>query len=295
MNRFASLSRRTLVALSLLGTFGVLSPASADEIQPVDASRIVSVGTSVTEIIFDLGLGDKVVARDSTSTFPEAAARLPDVGYVRALSPEGVLSVNPSAIVMLEGAGPKSTLDVLANASVPVVTIPEGYDTQAIVTKIRTIGKALDAETRADELAARVAADIEAAHADAEKVAADKRKRVLFVLAIQNGKIMAAGQHTAADGILKLAGAINATGDFHGYKQLNDEAILAANPDAILLMMNGGPGQPTDDQLLGHPAVALTPAGKDKALIRMNGQTLLGFGPRTAEAVRELSKSLYGE
>ncbi|MBX9454931.1 MAG: ABC transporter substrate-binding protein [Rhizobium sp.] len=281
-------------ALSLVNA-GVLfgAPALADEVKPVDASRLVTVGGAVTEIVFDLGLGDKVIARDTTSYFPEKVNRLPDIGYMRALSPEGVLSVNPSAILMIEGSGPRETLDVLAKASVPVITVPEGYNSAAIANKIMIVGKALDVEAKAKELADKVGADVDAAAAEAAKVPDAERKRVLFVLTVTNGKIMAAGSHTAADGILKLAGAVNATGGFHGYKPLNDEAIIGAKPDVILMMDHGGPSV-SDEELLANPAVALTPAGKDHKVIRMSSLTLLGFGPRTADAIRKLSQSLYG-
>jgi iron complex transport system substrate-binding protein len=283
--------RRALLAFAALSL--VSAPALAEEVKPVDASRLVTVGGAVTEIVFDLGLGDKVIARDTTSYFPEQVAKLPDIGYMRALSPEGVLSVNPSAILIIEGSGPKETLDVLSKASVPVVTIPEGYDSAAIVDKIMTVGKALNVEAKARELADKVAADVDAAAAEAAKVPEAERKRVLFVLTVQNGKIMAAGAHTAADGILKLAGAVNATGGFHGYKPLNDEAVIEAKPDVVLMMEHGGPGV-ADEELLANPAIALTPAGKDKKIVRMSSLTLLGFGPRTADAIRKLSQSLYG-
>jgi iron complex transport system substrate-binding protein len=286
-----TIRRRSALALAAFMLAG--GPVAAQEVKPVDASRLVTIGGAVTEIVFDLGLGDKVIARDTTSLFPDVATKLPDIGYMRALSPEGVLSVNPSAILMIEGSGPKETLDVLTKASVPIVTVPEGYDRDAIVNKIHIIGKALDADAKADELARSVSADIDAAVADAEKVPADKRKRVLFVLTVQNGKIMAAGAHTAADGILRLSGAINATSDFHGYKPLNDEAVIEAKPDVIMLMSHAGPSV-SDEDLLANPAIALTPAGKDRKILRMNGLTLLGFGPRTADAIRELSKALYG-
>lgn len=286
-------SRRALVALTALSVLG-FSSAQAEDVRPLDTSRLVSIGGAVTEIVYDLGMGDKVIARDTTSYYPEAVMKLPDIGYMRALSPEGVLSVNPSAILMIEGSGPQTALDVLKKASVPMVTIPEGYDKAAIVNKIKAVGKALNVEAKADELAARVGADVDAAIATGAAIPDDKRKRVLFILTMQNGKIMAAGEHTAADGILKLAGAVNATSAFHGYKPLNDEAIIEAKPDLILMMAHGGPSSATDEQILTHPAVAMTPAGQNKALIRMGSLTLLGFGPRTAEAIRDLSKALYG-
>jgi iron complex transport system substrate-binding protein len=288
------MSRRSLMAMATLSAFALTSAANAEDAKPVDTSRIVSIGGAVTEIVYALGEGGKLIARDSTSFYPEAAMKLPDVGYMRALSPEGVLSVNPSAILMIQGSGPKEAIDVLSKASVPIVTIPEGYDKAAIVTKIKAVGKVLDVEAKADELAAKVATDVDAAHAAVAGIPEEKRKRVLFVLSLQNGKIMAAGEHTAASGILALAGAVNATNSFHGYKPLNDEAIIAAKPDVILMMNHGGPSSATDADVLGNPAIALTPAGKNKAIVRLGGLTLLGFGPRTGEAVRELSKALYG-
>jgi iron complex transport system substrate-binding protein len=293
MSMIPNLNRRALMALATLAVIGV-SPAIAEDAKPLDLSRLVTVGGAVTEIVFDLGLGDHVIARDTTSYFPEQVMKLPDIGYMRQLSPEGVLSVNPSAIVMIEGSGPQTALDVLKKAAVPVVTIPEGYDRDAIIAKINAVGKALNVEAKAGELAARVGADVDAAVAASAKIPEEKRKRVLFILSMTNGKIMAAGDHTAANGILKLAGAVNVASAFQGYKSMNDEAIVAAKPDVILMMKQGGPSMATDEEILANPAVALTPAGKNKALVRMGSLTLLGFGPRTAEAIRDLSKALYG-
>lgn len=290
MMTVSGIRRRALVALAALSLMG--GAAVAEEIKPVDTSRLVTVGGSVTEIVFDLGLGDKVVARDITSFYPDAVNKLPSVGYMRALSPEGVLSVNPSAILMIQGSGPKETIDVLSKASVPLVTIPEGYDRDALVAKIKAVGKAVGADAKADELAAKVAADVDAAAADAGKIEEGKRKRVLFVMTVQNGKIMAAGEHTAAHGIIALAGGINATSDFHGYKPLNDEAVINAKPDVILLMDTGAQTV-SEAEILANPAVALTPAGQAKKVVKLGGSALL-FGPRTADAIRKVYATLYG-
>ncbi|MCV3766853.1 heme/hemin ABC transporter substrate-binding protein [Rhizobium sp. TRM95796] len=258
-----------------------------------DPSRIVSIGGAVTEIVYALGKGDLLIARDSTSLFPPEAMKLPDVGYMRQLSPEGVLSVNPSAILMIEGSGPKPAIDVMRKSSIPVVTVPEGYDAEAITAKILAVGAALGADSEAEALAKKISADIDEAVKAADAVPADKRKRVLFVLTLQGGKIMAAGDHTAANGILKLAGAVNVAGDFHGYKPINDEAVISAAPDVILMMSRAGPGA-SDEEVLSHPAIKLTPAGKSGSLLRLDGASTLGFGPRTADAIRTVSKALYG-
>jgi iron complex transport system substrate-binding protein len=107
--------------------------------------------------------------------------------------------------------------------------------------------------------------------------------------------MVAGGPPPAPDGIIRLAGGNNAVTGFHGYKQLSEEAILTARPDFILMMTRPGGGGPTDDELLAHPAVASTPAGENRQLVRMDGAYLLGFGPRTAAAAHDLAVVLYGQ
>jgi iron complex transport system substrate-binding protein len=293
MSRFRGFPRfvrasALLVALSA-------SAAVAEEGQEVfkDTSRIASIGGSITEIVYALGEQDKLVARDSTSLYPNAALKLPDVGYMRQLSPEGVLSVNPTGLLVVEGSGPKEAIDVLKKASVPFITVPETFDHAGILEKIRVVGKAFDAEEKAAELSASVDADLAAA----EKLTTGipEKKRVLFILTMQGGKILAAGSNNAANGIIELAGAVNAVEGFSGYKQLSDEAAILAKPDIILMMDRRGGQSVSEAELFGHPAIAPTPAGQAKRLIRMNGGYLLGFGPRTAGAIRELATALYGD
>ena len=293
---FLSLRARGLAAGVLLAvSFGlpVLAETGADRF--ADTSRIAAVGGSITEIVYALGEESKLVARDSTSVYPDAALKLPDVGYMRALSPEGVLGIDPSGILALEGSGPRETIDVLKKASVTYIEVPERFDHQGILDKIRVVGKALSVEDKAAALEAKVDADLKAAEALTATIPADKRKRVLFILSMQGGKMLASGSGTAADGIIALAGAVNAVQGYQGYKQLTEEAILEARPDLILMMDRAGDHAAADADILAHPAMAATPAGQAKAIVRMDGAYLLGFGPRTAGAVRDLAARLYGD
>jgi len=275
--------------------YSFVRAAHAAEPKKLDISRVVSIGGDVTEIIYALGEEGRIIARDSTSMYPEAAMKLPDVGYMRALSPEGILAVNPSAIIAVEGAGPPEALTVLKNASVPFETVPNTYDRDGILKKIDRVGTLLGVEDKAKALEAKVGADLDAAIADAEKRPQSERKRVLFILSTQGGKVMASGTGTAADGIIALAGGVNAVGTFPGYKALTDEAIIEAKPDVILMMdRQGGHAPAANDDVFKQPALALTPAAQNKAVIRMDGLHLLGFGPRTAGAVRELNAAIYG-
>ncbi|WP_137934648.1 heme/hemin ABC transporter substrate-binding protein [Mesorhizobium comanense] len=256
-----------------------------------DSSRIVSIGGSITEIVYALGEGSRLVARDSTSNYPEEASKLPDVGYMRQLSPEGVLSVNPSGILAVQGSGPREAIDVLKKSSVPYIEVPDHFTHQGILEKIRLVGKALGVDAKAEALA--VETDAKLAAAEKQTASIKQRKRVLFVLSTQGGKILAAGGDTAADGIIKLAGAVNAVEGSSGYKTMSDEAIVTARPDVILTMKGGGPPI-SQEELFANPAIASTPAGADRKFISMWGGYLLGFGPRTADAIHDLAVSLYG-
>jgi iron complex transport system substrate-binding protein len=289
-----ALSLPFVLPLAAPGPDGFVREAVAQEMQKVDTSKLVTIGGAVTEIVYALGEGDRLVARDSTSMYPEEALKLPDVGYMRALSPEGVIAVNPTAILAVEGSGPADALAVLKTAGIPFETVPEGYDRAAILKKIDVVGDFLGVPEKAKALEETVGADLDVAIADAARRPQSERKRVLFILSFQNGRIMAAGRHTAADGIIGLAGAINATEDtFDGYKPLTDEAVINAKPDVVMVMTRPGAGS-TDEEVLAHPAIAVTPAGQNKAVLRMNSLHLLGFGPRTASAIRDLNKELYG-
>lgn len=280
-------------AIGVSLAFATLLPARATEDTEVfaDPSKIAAIGGSITEIVFALGEQDRLVARDSTSRYPEAVLKLPDVGYMRQLSPEGVLSVNPSGILALHGSGPKEAVDVLKKTSIPFIEVPERYDHEGILEKIHIVGKALGADAKADALAAEIDAKLMAAGKQTASI--KDRKRVLFVLSMQGGKILASGSDTAADGIIKLSGGVNAVDGFSGYKQLSDEAVITARPDVILMMNNAGPAA-SDDELFANPSILSTPAGAARKVVRMDGGYLLGFGPRTADVIHDLAASLYG-
>ncbi|MFZ2100463.1 MAG: ABC transporter substrate-binding protein, partial [Oricola sp.] len=190
------------------------------------------------------------------------------------------------------GSGPPEAIEVLRSASVSFVEVPETFDAQGIDDSIRVVSEALDAREKGEELRAKLAARMAGLAAATDAIG--EKKRVLFILSMQDGRILASGRGTAADGILKLAGAANAITEYDGYKQLTDEALITANPD-VVLMMERGEFAVDDATLFSHPGLKTTQAAKDRAVIRMDGLYLLGFGPRTADAALDLAKALYGD
>ena len=276
---------------NLLTTAAIVLAATSAAAQELP-NRIISIGGAVTEIVYALGQEDRLAGRDRTSTYPAEATALPDIGYMRALAPEGVLSVSPDLIISVEGAGPPETIDVLRSAKVEMVEIPEHYTRDGIISKIRAVGAALDQDEAADQLASQVGQDIDRAHQAAIEAANGKPQRVLFVLSTQGGKITASGTGTSADGIIRLAGGVNAVSEFESWKEMSPEAVSIAAPDVILMMSRGGDHGAATEELLSMPAIALTPAGQNRRVVRMDGLHLLGFGPRTASAITELSQAL---
>lgn len=270
-----------LVCLSL----ALAVPALAE-----DAARVITLGGSITEIAVALGAEDRLVARDTTSNYPERIMALPDVGYIRALSPENILALDPTLIVAEGDAGPPEAVEVLKAAGIPFVVVPEATDPGGVVAKIAAVADALDLP------GGTLVADLRAGlDASAERAAAvTSPKRVLFILSLQGGAVLAGGEGTEAEGIIRLAGGLNAATGFRGYKPMTDEAVLAAQPEVILMMDREGDLSISDADILAQPALSQSPAAATGAIVRMDGMLLLGFGPRTPEAAQALHAALYG-
>lgn len=284
------LSRRGFVALAGASALAAATPRGAAR-AAAPADRLVSIGGVVTEILFALGAGDRIVAVDSTSYYPPEADALPDVGYIRQLVAEPIIALEPSLVLMLDGAGPPTTVEQLQAAKVPIRTVPDDPTALGIAEKIRIVGGAVGLGPEGRALADRV--DGELARLAGEISAVEERPSVLFVLAASNGRLLAAGDGTSAAGIIELAGGRNAIVGFEDYRPLSAEAAVAAEPELLLFMdrtldeMGGMAG------VLARPELALTPAAQAGRVKAMDGLLLLGFGPRTPQAVRELAAAIH--
>jgi iron complex transport system substrate-binding protein len=266
-------------------------PVSIAEAQTVDSSRIVTIGGSITEIIYALGLESRIVGVDTTSLYPSQAMKgAPNVGYMRALSAEGILSLKPTSVLAIDGSGPPGALKLVTDAGVPLTFVHDEPNADGTIAKIETIGKILGEGERAARLAEETRARFGLVETMRAKIV--KPKRVLFVLSLQNGRPMVGGRGSAADAIIKLAGAVNAADEVEGYKPMTDEAVIAAAPDVVLKMNNGSLVGAARD-IFSLPSFAATPAATNNSLIGMDGLYLLGFGPRTPDALRDLMAALY--
>lgn len=279
------LERSSLPGLVLL--LAVNSTTTAAD-QP-STSRVVVAGGGLTEILYALGVADRIVGVDTTSTWPQAARTKPQIGYLRALAPEGILSLAPSLVITTDEAGPPSTLKLIEATGVPLRELPAPRSAEDVQQTIRTLARLFDRQATGEALISSMKKDL---HRAARKVAGyTQHPRVLFVLAA-NSQLLAGGQDTAADAMIHLAGGVNVVG-YRGYKPLTPEATARLAPDVILTVNYVAKETGGAKTLLARPALSLTPAARSKRVVVMDAERLLSFGPRLGQTVAELASRLH--
>jgi iron complex transport system substrate-binding protein len=259
-------------------------------VAPGPARRILTLGSDVTEIVHALGAGERIIGVDRGSKYPASVTGKPNVGYRRQLAVEGLLALRPDLILAAEDSGPPEAVEVLKSLTVPVVFIPEDNTADGIGRKIALIAAATSLEDKGKEVSADVTSAFQAAADLASKVPAERRKKVVFFHGLV--RLSAAGSGTAADAIIRYAGGINPMAEVQGYKAASEEKLIEMAPD-VILMMGDGKGGPTQREVFGNRALAATPAAANGALIVLDGAYMIGFGPRTADAIRDLANALY--
>ena len=252
--------------------------------------RIVSADGSLTEIIYALGQEQKLVGVDTTSGFPLIAKTLPQIGYKRNISAEGVLSLTPTVLLATEDSGPEKIISQLEQAGIRIEKYSAKPGLDVVKQKILGVARLLQVEAKGQALWKQV--ERQAQEASATLASIEKPIKVMFVLSTGQGSPLVSGSDTMADAIIQLAGAKNAVQGFSGYKLMPIESIINAAPD-VVLMMDRTVQHTAKKSILDEPGFKLTPAGINKRLVTMDGMLMLGFGPRIGVAIADLSKAFY--
>lgn len=253
--------------------------------------RLISIGGALTEIIYALNASKKLVGVDTTSLYPDAATKLPNVGYARSLSSEGILALSPTQVIATQDAGPPMVLRQISAAGIPLVTIQSHFQYQGVIDRVNKIGDLIYQPEAAKALTAQLNFQWLKTQ---QQVATSKPNniRVLFILSQNPSQLMVAGKKTSAEAVIAYAGAHNAISGFNGYKPLTPEAIISANPDVILMTTQGINAVGGVAGVLNFPGVNKTLAGKHKNIVSLETMYLLGFGPRMPLAVADLNRLL---
>ncbi|BBL94561.1 hemin ABC transporter substrate-binding protein (plasmid) [Thermus thermophilus] len=287
--------------LLLLGVFGAL--ASAQSYRVVDArgkavevrsvERIVSLDGITTEILFALGVGEKVVGRDDSSYYPPEAQRLPSVGYQFRLSAEGILSLKPTLVIGREDVRPKEVVEQLERAGVAVVLVPTEPSVEGAKAKIRTVAQAVGRVEQGEALVRALERDLLLLRAFQAQHAAKGKLRAFFLYLRGPGTTFVCGEGSTPVGVMELAGLENAAKGIRECQPMTAESVVAARPEVIVVFKKGLESVGGLEGLLKLPGVAQTPAGQKRKVVAMDDLYLGSFGPRAGRAALDLFRAAY--
>ncbi|SCD93205.1 iron complex transport system substrate-binding protein [Streptomyces sp. AmelKG-A3] len=272
--------------------------ADGTEVTVSSTDRIVPLTGSLSEIVFTLGFGKEVVARDITATF-EQAAKLPVVTRAHDVSAESVLSLRPTVVLADTTTGPTEAVGQIRDAGIPLVVVEPAKELADVGRRIDAVAAALGVTSSGDELKARTESRIDAVRETIPAREDGDAPRVAFLYLRGSASVyLLGGRESGASSLLEAAGAVDA-GKASGLKKdftaITAEALAKAAPDAILVMSKGLDSVGGVDGLVKIPGIAETPAGMDRRVVSIDDGVLLNYGPRTDRVLAELVEQLYPE
>jgi iron complex transport system substrate-binding protein len=273
-----------------------LTDAEGHEVTVASVDRILPVNLygSIAEIVFSLGLGDRVIGRDTSTTFPDAA----DLPLVTVnghdLSAEAILELDPSIVLADASIGPGEVFDQLRAAGVTVVMLDELQTIEDVPAHIRSIAAALGVPEAGERLVTRTQQEIETASASVTAPAAPPSIAFLYLRG-PAGIYLITGDGAGPDAMIEAIGARDAGAELGvtGFKPITSEALISAAPDVILVLSESLDSVGGVEGLLSVPGVAQTPAGEQRRIVDMDDGVLLNFGTRTGAAIEALAEAVY--
>lgn len=269
--------------------------ADGHDVTVSSTDRIVPLTGALSEIVFSLGLGDRVVARDVTATF-EQAAKLPVVTRAHDVSAESVLSLKPTLVLAETTTGPAEAVDQIRAAGIPLVVLDPARKLADVGPRIGKVAAALGVGAAGDELNRRTQQRLEKAAAAVPHDAA-KKPRVAFLYLRGTASVyLFGGAGSGADSLIEAAGGVDAgkeSGLRKDFTPLTSEALAKAAPDVILVMSKGLASVGGVDGLVKIPGVGQTPAGLDRRVASVDDGVLLNFGPRTDAVLASLVEQIH--
>ena len=277
--------------LIILILFLSISNAYAICEQSMSRSKIVVAGGSITEIVYFLGVEDKLVGVDITSNFPVEAKKLKSIGYLRNLSIEGILSLSPGLVLAEEDIGPPIIVNQLRKTSIDLRIIKEKNNLNGIRNKIMCISKILNTSLEDNKDYVELQKKLYRVR-NLKKINSKKIKKILLILMMRGSSPVVAGKNTSGQGFINMIGHENSMSDLNGWKPVSSEEIIKKNPDYIIITKRAFKSFSSLDQFLSIPGISSTLAAKKKNIIVKDGMSMLGFGPRTINVALDIDKKI---
>ncbi|HEY2362034.1 MAG TPA: ABC transporter substrate-binding protein [Candidatus Angelobacter sp.] len=260
--------------------------------------RIVCIGQAYNEMIYALGAQANLVGVDYSSTYPPEIKKLPTVGYHRALSAEGILSLKPTLIIHDNNIGPDNVVRQLQGLNIPMKTFQtKGDSVEGEKALLREMGTFFHKEQRAEALCAKIDRDMAAAgeavkkYKNAPRVAVVHFGRASNVyLIVGNG---GGGDASTAGKMVELAGGKMAIQKPGMQRMASPEIIAESNPQVILMTEYGFDRLGSAEQAKTLPGMTETEAAKNNKIYRISEHELMYFGPDTGENILKLAKLIH--
>ena len=279
-------------------------PSGPRDVVVTDTSRVLALDLagSLAATVWGLGLGDSLVGRDMSTTFP-GTEQLPVVTTgAHAINAESVLALRPTLVLTDGTIGPRDVLEQLRDSGVAVVFLANEPSFTGAAQLARDTAAALGVPEAGEALATRIASEVDAVTAQIAELAprtSEKKLRIVFLyLRGGSGITYLFGSESGADHLIEALGArdVAAENGWQGMKPMTDEAMVRADPDVVLVMTDGLASAGGVDGLLeAKPALALTAAGQHRRFVDMADGQILSFGPRSALVLDALARALYTE
>ena len=251
--------------------------------------RVVCVSKQINEFLYEIHAESVLVARDLTSIYPPQITKLTSVGYHRALSAEGIISMRPTMLLTDGNFGPAAVSEQVKKVGIPIVTMTPGAGQDSAQLLMAQLGKEFHHEKSADSVIAQWKTDMNAALADTMKWAGKPKPRVMIMHMGQiANSYLAIKRGSAGDQIIQWAGGVNAIDSTGGMQRLTPEIIAKAAPDIIIATDVGFDRYGSAEKFATMPGVDLTPAGKNHRIYRIDETDVMYYGPRTPDGIKRL-------
>jgi iron complex transport system substrate-binding protein len=248
--------------------------------QKISPQRIVSLGGGVTEIIFALGQQHRLAGVDQSSLYPEQAQLLPSVGYYRSIPIEGILQLKPDMVIASEQAGPEYSLSQLSLLGLRVERVSDQPQVDSLYRRIEQVAGLLGVPERGKLI--REALEHDLAHS--YQHSSDRTSVMLVVM--RSGKLLGAGNGTAAAKIISLSSLDNVLNDVQGYQQISAEIVSKKMPSALIVTTSSVQSLGGILAVRDHPALRHIPAVKNGRLIELEDLLAQGLGLRLPYAIQ---------
>jgi iron complex transport system substrate-binding protein len=254
--------------------------------------RIVCVSKQLNEIIFAVGGDTALVGVDISSTYPEAAKKITTVGYHRALSGEGIISLSPSVVWHDGNIAPQQVIDQIKKVGIPMRQFNGGSTIDSTKMLIMQIAREFHNEEKGKEINQKLDADM--ARLDSMRKSYTDHPKVLIIHFGQAAnKYFVLNRRGVPNQMLEWAGAQNAADTAQRWRDLSAEVIAQSQPDVILATDFGYDLQGNLEKFKKLPGIALSPAAKNNRIYRIEEHDLVYFGPRTGENVMKIMELVH--